>query len=226
MSSFKTIKAQQSASKVSFAPQRSTKEVDSPIKCDSPQKFLGQRSSLALGRTYSTAAGPGRSFTGLDRGCLRQPGIATNLAPLKPFCTQKTYKPSKRTTTIMKTKLGLDSKQEIADFHADDVPEFKLNVIVNKNLQLDEHGWPTPPKTEVVKHCFDKVHHRIKQKRLENDWKHNRFHLIPKIEKVQERGASTEKPKTGRSKSKSPHRGTPSTKKKKKKAVPRASESS
>jgi hypothetical protein len=110
------------------------KEVDSPIKCDSPQKFLGQRSSLALGRTYSTASGPGRSFTGLDRGCLPQPSIATNLAPLKPFCTQKTYKPSKRTTTIMNTKLGVDYKQEIADFHADDVPEFKLNVIVNKNL--------------------------------------------------------------------------------------------
>lgn len=106
----------------------------------------------------------------------------------------------------MNTKLSHHYKQEIADFHADDVPEFKLNVIVNKNLQLDQHVWPTPPKTEVVKHCFDKVHQRIKQKRLENDWKNNRFHLIPKI---QDCGASIEKmPKTNKKKSKSPQRGT------------------
>lgn len=79
----------------------------------------------------------------------------------------------------------------------------------------------------MVKHCFDKVHHRIKQKRLENDWKHNRFHLIPKIEKIrQDGGASVERmsPKTGRRKSKSPLRASSSKKKKKKRVVPGGTE--
>ena len=131
------------------------------------------------------------------------------IRPLRPLNTQKTFKQTKKAANL---KISKEAKAAIKEFHTDEVPDFKLNIISSKELSVGEHYFPCPPKKEVEKQKFDKVHLKIKQKRLLNDWRRNKFNLIHKIQikepklDLSKKPTRKNSPKRSRSRSKSPKR--------------------
>ena len=131
------------------------------------------------------------------------------IKPLVPLETYKTFKPTVKNKNL---KISKEARAALNDFHSDEVPDFKLNIISNKELSIGDHYIPCPGKKEVEKQKFDKIHLKLKHQRLLNDWRRNRFNLIHKIKVKESKQDPTKKlsrknsPSVKRSKSRSKSR--------------------
>ena len=65
-------------------------------------------------------------------------------------------------------------------FHKNDIPDYKLKLIKGSHFHVGKYTVPLPKEKED-KHKFDKVFRNIRQERLEQNWRNNRFLIIPQI---------------------------------------------